>query len=215
MHTGLQIIQIILIWKLVAPLFILMFLWLAWLVGALHFIFLWGVRTLSRCNFLLFPSNFFLRISFAKSTTVFCLNIDGSAADKNLPWVKHKLCLYFSVNHFDALLIFFTAFMSYSVCFLILFILKEIYLVHLFELNLFCVCSLPVNSFQACEFQALCEWRASLGCSELLCPLQTPVPGLWLVVLDGLLIWQLQRRRGKERYEIRLTTFGCQLHNNY
>lgn len=91
---------------------------------------------------------------------------------------------------------------------------KSSYLEHLFDLSLFFVCSLPLNSFQTCEFQAMCEWRASLGCSELLCPLQTPVSGLWVVVLEHLFIWQLQRRRGKERYEIWLTTFGCLLHNN-
>lgn len=78
----------------------------------------------------------------------------------------------------------------------------------------FLVYSLPMTSFQASEFQAMCEWRASIGCSELLCPLQTPVPGVWVVILERMFIWQLQRHRGKERYEIRLTMLACLLQND-
>lgn len=60
----------------------------------------------------------------------------------------------------------------------------------------------------------MCEWRPSLGCSELLCPLQTPVPHLRVVVLERLLIRELQRSRGKERYET-LARFGCLVNTNY
>lgn len=61
----------------------------------------------------------------------------------------------------------------------------------------------------------MCEWRPSFGCSELLCPLQTPVPRLRVVILECLLIRQLQRCRRKERYEINFTMFGCHVDDKY
>lgn len=67
-----------------------------------------------RGNFLLFPSiffpYFFLTMSFAKSTTVFCVvcNIQSTSADKILPPVQLITLMLF--------LIFLTGLKSYTVC---------------------------------------------------------------------------------------------------